>query len=53
MTEECKNKALVKRASVYLKAFTDHLDKQYGKRCTNSREKHEQETEAFKHGVKL
>ena len=32
-------------------SFTDHLDKQYGKRGTKKRETYEQEFEAFKLGV--
>ena len=34
-------------------SFSDHLDKQYGKRGTISREKFEQEFETFKLGVML
>ncbi len=36
-----------------LTSFTDHLDEQYGKRGTATREKYEQEFEAFKLGVML
>lgn len=36
-----------------LTSFTDHLDKQYGKRGTAKRERYEQEFEAFKLGVLL
>ena len=34
-------------------SFRDHLDKQYGKRGVEEREKYEQEFEAFKLGVML
>ena len=34
-----------------LTSFSDHLDKQYGKRGTKKREVYEQEFEAFKLGV--
>ena len=34
-----------------LTSFSDHLDKRYGKRGTNTREAYEQEFEAFKLGV--
>ena len=34
-----------------LTSFDDHLDQQYGKRGTSSRESYEQEFEAFKIGV--
>lgn len=33
--------------------FSEHLDKQYGKRGTRKREKYEQDFEAFKLGVML
>jgi len=36
-----------------LTSFSDHLDSQYGKRGTDSREQYEQEFEAFKLGVML
>jgi HTH-type transcriptional regulator / antitoxin HipB len=36
-----------------LTSFADHLDEQYGKRGTESREKYEQGFEAFKLGVML
>lgn len=45
MKKKAKNKNLV--------SFTDHLDKQYGKRGSKKREKYEQEFEAFKLGVVL
>jgi hypothetical protein len=34
-------------------SFSEHLDKQYGKRGTKKREKYEQEFETFKLGVML
>jgi len=34
-----------------LTSFEDHLDSQYGKRGTESREKYEQGFEAFKHSI--
>ena len=40
-----------KKESKNLTSFTDHLDKQYGKRGTAKREKYEQEYESFKLGV--
>ena len=36
-----------------LTSFAEHLDNQYGKRGTESREQYEQEFEAFKLGVML
>ena len=36
-----------------LKSFTDHLDEQYGKTGTETREKYEEEFEAFKLGVMI
>ncbi|PIV57856.1 MAG: transcriptional regulator [Bacteroidetes bacterium CG02_land_8_20_14_3_00_31_25] len=36
-----------------LTSFRDHLDKLYGKKGTETREKYEQEYEAFKLGVML
>jgi HTH-type transcriptional regulator / antitoxin HipB len=36
-----------------LTSFEDHLDKQYGKRGSKTREKYEEEFEAFKLGVML
>ena len=36
-----------------LTSFTEHLNSQYGKRGTESREQYEQEFEAFKLGVML
>ncbi len=36
-----------------LTSFADHLDQQYGKRGTASRESYEQEFEAFRFGVML
>lgn len=36
-----------------LTSFTDHLDRQYGKRGTPEREEYEQEFEAFRLGVML
>ena len=43
----------MKKQSNNLTAFTDHLDSQYGIRGSASREKYEQEFEAFKLGVML
>jgi HTH-type transcriptional regulator/antitoxin HipB len=34
-------------------SFTDHLDKQYGKRGSAARERYEEEFEAFKLGVMI
>ena len=36
-----------------LTSFVSHLDKQYGKRGTETREKYEEEYEAFKIGVMI
>lgn len=41
----------MKKQKNSLTSFTDHLDKQYGKRGTAKREAYEQEFEAFKLGV--
>jgi len=43
----------MKSENKYLTSFEDHLDKQYGKRGTERREKYEAEFEAFKLGVML
>ena len=42
-----------KKANNNLTSFADHLDKQYGKRGTQEREKFEEGFEAFKLGVML
>ena len=44
MTKKIKNNLI---------SFADHLDEQYGKQGTNSRDKYEQEFEAFRLGVML
>ena len=43
----------MKKSNKNLTAFSDHLDRQYGKRGTKKREKYEQEFEAFKLGVMI
>jgi HTH-type transcriptional regulator / antitoxin HipB len=43
----------MKKKNKNLTSFADHLDEQYGKRGTESREKYEQGFEAFKLGVML
>lgn len=43
----------MKKANKNLTSFADHLDKQYGKKGTDKREKYEEEFEAFKLGVML
>ncbi len=43
----------MKKTKNKLTSFTDHLDQQYGKRGTVTRERYEQEFEAFKLGVML
>lgn len=43
----------MKNKSKKLTSFADHLDKQYGKRGTKTREKYEEEFEVFKLGVML
>lgn len=43
----------MKKINKNLTAFSDHLDRQYGKRGTKKREKYEQEFEAFKLGVMI
>jgi HTH-type transcriptional regulator/antitoxin HipB len=43
----------MKKAKSKLTSFTDHLDQQYGKRGTATREQYENEFEAFKLGVML
>ena len=42
-----------KKTKNNLTSFTDHLDKQYGKRGTATREEYENEFETFKLGVML
>ena len=43
----------MKKTNSKLTSFTDHLDKQYGKRGTNEREQYENEFETFKLGIML
>jgi DNA-binding XRE family transcriptional regulator len=43
----------MKRQTNKLTAFADHLDKQYGSRGEASRERYEQEFEAFKLGIMI
>jgi len=43
----------MKKVNKNLTSFTDHLDKQYGKRGTAKREKYEEGFEAFKLGVMI
>lgn len=43
----------MKKSNKNLTTFSDHLDRQYGKRGTKKREKYEQEFEAFKLGVMI
>lgn len=43
----------MKKANKKMTSFADHLDKQYGKRGSKTREKYEEEFEAFKLGVML
>ena len=43
----------MKKKSKNVTSFADHLDKQYGKRGSKTREKYEEEFEAFKLGVML
>ena len=43
----------MKKKSKNMTSFADHLDKQYGKRGSRTREKYEEEFEAFKLGVML
>jgi HTH-type transcriptional regulator / antitoxin HipB len=43
----------MKKKNKNLTSFADHLDNQYGKRGTESREKYEEGFEAFKLGVML
>jgi DNA-binding XRE family transcriptional regulator len=43
----------MRKKSKNLTSFSDHLDKQYGKRGTEAREKYEEEFETFKLGVML
>jgi len=42
-----------KKTNKSLTSFSDHLDKQYGKRGSAKREAYEQEFEAFKIGVMI
>lgn len=41
------------KTKIKLTSFSDHLDKEYGKRGTAKRESYEQEFEVFKLGVML
>ncbi len=43
----------MKKVNKHLTSFSDHLDKQYGKRGTDKREEYEEGFEAFKIGVML
>ena len=43
----------MKKKNKNLTSFTEHLDKQYGKRGTKKREEYEEGFEAFKLGVML
>ncbi|OFY25557.1 MAG: transcriptional regulator [Bacteroidetes bacterium RIFOXYB2_FULL_35_7] len=43
----------MKKENKNLTSFTSHLDKQYGKKGTITRDKYEEEFEAFKLGVML
>lgn len=43
----------MKKTNKNLTSFSDHLDAEYGKRGTQSREKYEEGFEAFKLGVML
>jgi HTH-type transcriptional regulator/antitoxin HipB len=43
----------MKKTNKNLASFTDHIEKQYGKRGTKKREKYEEGFEAFKLGVML
>lgn len=43
----------MKKTNKNLTSFADHLDKQYGKRGTKTRENYEEGFEAFKLGVML
>jgi HTH-type transcriptional regulator / antitoxin HipB len=43
----------MKKKNKNLTSFADHLDSQYGKRGSDTREKYEQEFESFKLGVML
>jgi DNA-binding XRE family transcriptional regulator len=43
----------MKKMDKKLKSFSEHLDEQYGKKGTQTREKYEQEFETFKLGVMI
>ena len=43
----------MKKMDSKLKSFTTHLDEQYGEKGTETREKYEEEFEAFKLGVMI
>lgn len=43
----------MKKQTTKLTSFTDHLDAQYGKKGTATRERYEEEFEAFKLGVMI
>ena len=43
----------MKKTTKHLTSFADHLTKQYGERGTSTRERYEEEFEAFKLGVMI
>ena len=53
MQKKLKNNISMKQINKKLTKHSDHLDKQYGKKGTQTREKFEQEFETFKLGVML
>lgn len=53
MQKNLKNSISMKKTNNNLTSFTDHLDEQYGKIGTNTREAYEEGFEAFKLGVMI
>jgi len=53
LAEKLKKNTSMKKKNNNLTSFADHLDEQYGKRGTETREKYEQGFESFKLGVML
>lgn len=53
MQKNSKNNTSMKKNNKNLTSFVDHLDAEYGKRGTETREKYEEGFEAFKLGVML
>jgi DNA-binding XRE family transcriptional regulator len=53
MLKNLKNNILMKKTTENLTSFSDHLDTQYGKTGTSSRDAYEEGFEAFRLGVMI